>query len=66
MLTVHGSERDLGLFAAGKSSGTATSNRAVEPHCLTTHSGASRSVSPLRLRRETRFCEARKRASENW
>ena len=46
--------------------GMASSNNAALPHCGTTHSGASRSVAPDRLRRATRFADARNKASLNW
>ena len=46
--------------------GIASSNKAADPQRLITHSGASRSVSPLRLRNEIRFCEERNSGSESW
>ena len=46
--------------------GWASSNNAALPHCLTTQSGASRSVAPDRLRRVFRFLDLRKRGSVNW
>lgn len=49
-----------------KARGRASSTRMVEPHFATAQLGASRSVSPERLRMECRFLEARKRGSEHW
>jgi hypothetical protein len=46
--------------------GCASSNKAALPHCFITQSGASRSVAPAMLRRDTRFLEARNKGSLNW
>lgn len=46
--------------------GCEISNNAALPHCLTTQSGASRSVAPARERSEARFLDARKSGSVNW
>lgn len=54
------------VCSKAEASGCASSNRAALPHCLITQSGASRSVAPARLRRDTRFLEDRKRGSVNW
>lgn len=46
--------------------GGASSSSIELPHFLTTQSGASRSVSPERARREARFLERRREVRESW
>ena len=46
--------------------GGESSSSMLEPHCLTVQSGASRSVSPVRLWTERRLLEERRTGSDSW